>query len=113
MPPEPVNCGSVLRRPRISGGAVSEMYTGTSVTARPTAKPSTRRERSSTYTLGDHSMRSPARNEDAMSMGRRPTESETGPEKVVITVAPMSDVATTRPSTAGCASSSSGKKKTR
>uniref|UniRef100_A0A0A8Z3R8 Uncharacterized protein n=1 Tax=Arundo donax TaxID=35708 RepID=A0A0A8Z3R8_ARUDO len=40
-----------------------------------------------------------------MSMGRRPTESETGPEKVVMTVAPMREVATTRPSMAGWLSS--------
>jgi hypothetical protein len=36
-----------------------------------------------------------------MSMGRRPTASETGPEKVVMRVAPMREVATRRPSTAG------------
>jgi hypothetical protein len=36
-----------------------------------------------------------------MSMGRRPTESETGPEKVVMMVAPMREVATRRPSMPG------------
>ena len=40
IPPEPVNCGRVFNRPLISGGAVSDIYTGARVTARPTPNPS-------------------------------------------------------------------------
>jgi hypothetical protein len=40
IPPEPINCGSVFNCPLISDGAVSDIYKGTRVTARPTPKPS-------------------------------------------------------------------------
>ena len=39
--------------------------------------------------------------DEIISMGRRPTESETGPENVVIHVAPINDVATMSPSIVG------------
>jgi len=41
------------------------------------------------------------RTEERISIGRRPIQSDTGPENVVMIVAPMSDMATISPSTVG------------
>jgi hypothetical protein len=41
------------------------------------------------------------RTEERMSIGRRPIQSDTGPENVVMMVAPISDMATISPSTVG------------
>jgi hypothetical protein len=45
------------------------------------------------------------RTEERMSIGSRPIQSDTGPENVVMIVAPISDMATISPSTVGSLSS--------
>jgi hypothetical protein len=41
------------------------------------------------------------RREEIINIGRRPNKSDRAPEHVVTTVAPISDIATIRPSTVG------------
>lgn len=104
IPPDPMNCGRVFSCPRMSDGAVSEMYKGTRVTARPIPNPSSSLARRSMYTFGDHNIMRPPmkyRTEDAMSIGRLPMESDRGPENFVMTVAPIRDMATMSPSMVG------------
>lgn len=107
IPPEPLNCGKVFSCPLISGGAVSDIYTGTRVTAKPIPNPSISLPSNRTYTLGDHSISKPLKKyriDEAINIYRLPTQSDTGPENVVMIVAPISDIATINPSMVGALS---------
>ena len=100
MPPTIMSWFSDEIAPRISVGAISERYSGTTSAAQPTAMPRTNLAASRTPTVGETAATieptvkiTPA----AMMSLRRPRRSDSGPAKAAPTIAPSSSDATTAP----------------
>ena len=87
--------------PRISVGASSERYSGTTSAEQPTARPSTNRAASSTPTVGASADTSAptVKVTAAMMSRRRPSRSDRRPASAAPTIAPSSRQETIAPST--------------
>jgi hypothetical protein len=100
MPSTIISWFSDETAPRISVGAISDRYSGTTSAADPTARPITKRAAISTPVLGAVAATSAptVKVTPAMTMsGLRPSRSDNGPASAAPVIAPSSSTATTAP----------------